>query len=143
MILGFKELIEKISGGEEYKSSFVSGDYTELKFGDEIAETPAVERAVKVCKMKGFADVDTTAQELADGNIVILDIKPLAERSMNELKHAVEEMKSVCLSMGGDIAGISEYHLIMTPPTVKIERAGGKRDEFERTMERVQSRVQR
>ncbi|MBU2560188.1 cell division protein SepF, partial [archaeon] len=64
--------------------------------------------------------------------------QPLADRSSKELKHAVDELKDICLSMGGDIAGISENHLIMTPPNVKIERTPDTRDEkFAATMARA------
>jgi SepF-like predicted cell division protein (DUF552 family) len=97
---------------------------------------------VKVCKLGGFADVDISARELSNGNVVILDIKPLAERSMSELKHAVDEMKEIVSSMGGDIAGLSEYLLILTPPYMKIERSTEARaTDFEEAMERVRKRV--
>jgi SepF-like predicted cell division protein (DUF552 family) len=57
---------------------------------------------------------------------------------MKELKHAVDEIKDICLSMGGDIAGITEYHLILTPPNVKIERSSeAKGESFGDTMERI------
>jgi SepF-like predicted cell division protein (DUF552 family) len=40
--------------------------------------------------------------------------------------------------MGGDIAGITEYHLILTPPNVKIERSSeAKGESFGDTMERI------
>lgn len=140
----FKDFIDRLAGRREPKRSSAIEDYIELEFEGDTSGTPrGVERVVKVCKMKGFADVNTSAQELSNGNVVILDVKPLAERSMNELKHAVEEMKEVCISMGGDIAGLSEYHLIMTPPSIKIERTTGKTDEFEATMERVKSRMRK
>ena len=135
--MGFRDIIDKLAKKPAPKVE-VSDEYLELDVdrGQSHGAT-APERYVKVCKLKGFADVDAGARELSDGNIVILDIHPLAERSMTELKHAVDEMKDVCISMGGDIAGLSEYHLIMTPPNVKIER--GSKESFEKTMERVQS----
>jgi SepF-like predicted cell division protein (DUF552 family) len=61
---------------------------------------------------------------------------------MNELRHAVDEMKDICISMGGDIAGLSEYHLILTPPNVKIERSPeSKSEDFEEAMERVRRKT--
>jgi len=139
--MGFKEFMGKIMGGKESTGGSVGGEYVELKLADEHGtEAGVVERAVRVCKLKGFADVDETARELSGGNIVILDMKPLADRSVNELKHAVEEIKDVSISMGGDIAGLSEYHLILTPPHIKIERTSEKED-FEETMERVRRRM--
>ncbi len=140
--MGLKELLGKISGGGEHASASVE-DYVELQIPEgETRFVGGVGRLVKVLKLKGYSDVDSMARELSDGNIVILDVKPLAERSVNELKHAVDEIKEICTSMGGDIAGLSEYHLILTPPNVKIERsAESKAEDFEDTMERVRTRM--
>lgn len=116
----------------------VSDDYLELEEGGEYVQFDTPARYIKVTKLKGFADIDISARELSEGNIVIVDIQPLADRSTKELKHAIDEMKDICLSMGGDIAGITEYHLILTPPNVKIERAPETREEkFAETMEKV------
>ncbi len=140
--MSFKDIIGKITGGGEFGAGTTVEDYVELEISDEEPQFMGPGKFVKVCKLKGFADVDITARELSEGNIVILDIKPLAERSMNELKHAVDEIKDICVSMGGDIAGLSEYHLIMTPPNIKIERSTESRvQDFEDTMERVRKRL--
>ena len=139
--MGIRGFFRKLAGGAEYKEVSKIEDYVELQYpeGEYIPELP--EKFVKVCKLTGFADVDIAARELSEGNVVILDIKPLAERSMNELKHAVDEMKDICLSMGGDIAGLSEYHLILTPPSIKIERSSEVRAEgYESVIERVRKR---
>lgn len=139
--MGIREFFSRLRGGQEQKS-YEEKDYVELQV--QTVDTPALapERYVKVCKLKGFSDVDITASELGEGNIVILDIKPLADRSTTELRHAVDEIKDICTSMGGDIAGLSEYHLIMTPPSVKIERSTeSKAETFEDAMERVRKRM--
>jgi SepF-like predicted cell division protein (DUF552 family) len=141
--MGLKEIFGRLSGAEKVGISELE-DYVELRIEEGETRFIGPERYLKVFKLKGFVDVDTAARELGDGNIVILDLKPLAERSMNELKHAVDEMKDICISMGGDIAGISEYHLIMTPPTIKIERSPESRaEDFEETMERVRQKMSR
>ncbi len=137
--MGIKDIFNKLSGAESKEE--ISGDYLELDEGTEFAQFDTPSRHVKVCKLKGFADIDICARELSEGNIVIIDIKPLADRSMNELKHAVDEMKDICISMGGDIAGLTEYHLILTPPNVKIERSSESRAEgFEDTMAKVRQK---
>lgn len=134
--MGVKDYLNKLLGTES--TAGISDDYLELDEGGEFTQFDTPSRSIKVCKLRGFADIDISARELSEGNIVIIDIKPLADRSMNELKHAIDEMKDICLSMGGDIAGITEYHLILTPPNVKIERSSESRAEsFEKTIERV------
>lgn len=140
--MGIKDFLSRITGGAEYTESAPLEEYIELQIPEGEIKTQAPSRFVKVCKLKGFADVDIVVRELSEGNIVVLDIKPLAERSMNELKHAVDEVKDICLSVGGDIAGLSEYHLIITPPTIKVERTPGTRAEgFEATIEKIRKRA--
>jgi|GEM_PF-1201419 SepF-like predicted cell division protein (DUF552 family) len=141
--MGIKDWFGKLSGSSTPKEpEEVGDDYAELEIPEGAAQFEIPARYVKVFKLKGFADIDVAARELSEGNIVIMDIKPLAERSMNELRHAVDEMKDICISMGGDIAGLSEYHLILTPPNVKIERASeSKSEDFEETMERVRRKT--
>jgi SepF-like predicted cell division protein (DUF552 family) len=132
-----KGFLDKLLGVGTEKEG-IGDDYLELDEGGEFVQFDTPSRYIKVCKLKGFADIDVSARELSEGNIVIMDIQPLADRSTKELKHAVDEMKDICLSMGGDIAGITEYHLIMTPPNVKIERSPETREEkFAETMGKV------
>jgi SepF-like predicted cell division protein (DUF552 family) len=127
--------------GLEIKSPASTEDYIEVEVEEGTSVQAVTGRIVKVCKLKGFADVDMGARELSAGNVVILDIKPLAERSMNELRHAIDEIKDITVSMGGDIAGLSEYHLILTPPGMRIERsAETKRKEFEETLDRIRAK---
>lgn len=136
--MGLRDFLDRILGGPDYGGSPPIEDYVELEIpkGDYASSTPS--RFVKVCKLKGFADVDSVVRELGDGNIVVLDIKPLAERSMNELKHAVDEVKDIVLSVGGDIAGLSEYNLIITPSGIKIDKTTETRTgSFDATMERI------
>ncbi len=139
--MGLKEALAKLFAPGGAPPSELE-DYTELDIEEGESRFVGPERYLKVQKLKGFVDIDSAARELSDGNIVILDIKPLAERSMNELKHAIDEMRDICVSMGGDIAGLSEYHLIMTPPKVKIERGEGSRaQDFDETMERLRQKT--
>ena len=135
--MSFKGFFDKLLGvGTE--EGGISDDYLELDEGGEYVQFDTPSRYIKVTKLKGFADIDVSARELSEGNIVIVDIRPLADRSTKELRHAVDELKDICLSMGGDIAGITEYHIIMTPPNVKIERAPETSEEkFAQTMGRV------
>ncbi len=135
--MGIRAFLDKLLGVKAEEEG-ISEDYLELDEGGEYVHFDTPSRYIKVTKLKGFADIDVSARELSEGNVVIVDIRPLADRSTKELRHAVDELKDICLSMGGDIAGITEYHIIMTPPNVKIERAPETSEEkFAETMGRV------
>jgi SepF-like predicted cell division protein (DUF552 family) len=133
----FKDLFNKLKGPAQDESITVD-DFVELHIPSTDTNVQTVGMSVKVCKLNGFSDIDIVVQELSDNNMVVLDIKPLAERSMNELRHAIAEVKDICLSMNGDIIGLSEYHLIITPPSIKIDRnADSRTKNFEDTIEKI------
>lgn len=117
-------------------------DYVELEVQGDYERKSTSPRLVTVCKLRSYADIDISARDLSNSNVVILDIKPLADRNMKELKLAIDEIKEIVKSMDGDIAGLSEYHLILTPPSMKIERGReSERSGFEESMERVKKRT--
>lgn len=139
--MGIKEFLTRMVSGESSGGQITKADdYARLEpEGNGGFESSTLERYVSVYKLRGFSDVDGCTSQLSDGNIVLLDIQPLAERSINELKHAIDEIKELCEAMGSDIAGIGENHLILTPPNIRILRSKG--DGFERTMQRIQNRT--
>jgi len=139
--MGLKEFLTKMVTGDGATGSGTDiEDYVRVEPEDEFATgINAPERYVSVYKLRGFSDVDGCTSQLSEGNIVLLDIKPLADRSVTELKHAIDEIKDTCVSMGSDIAGIGENHLILTPPNVKILRDKG--DGFESTMQRIHNQI--
>ena len=139
--MGLKELLTKLVTGESAGGQVAdTNDYVRLEPEADFATgLDAPERYVSVFKLRGFSDVDGCTGQLSEGNIILLDIKPLADRSLTELKHAIDEIKDICISMGADIAGIGENHLILTPPNVKILRTKG--DSFESSMKRIRERI--
>jgi SepF-like predicted cell division protein (DUF552 family) len=139
--MDLKEFLAKIVTGETARGHITDiQDFVRLEPEEEFATgINAPERYVSVYKLRGFSDVDGCTAQLSEGNIVLLDIKPLSDRSMTELKHAIDEIKDICVSMGADIAGIGENHLILTPPNVKILRTKG--DGFDRTMKRIRNQI--
>jgi len=138
-----KGLFNKIQRGPSRTHTNLD-NYVELEVPEnyEGVSSSSPPREIKVCKLKSFADIDISTRDLSRNNVVILDIKPLAERNMRELKMAIDEIKEIVDSMDGDIAGLTEYHLILTPPSMKIDR--GRKEQksgFEESMERVKGRT--
>jgi SepF-like predicted cell division protein (DUF552 family) len=77
---------------------------------------------VKIETLKDYADVDRILQFLREGNIIFLKIKDLRSKDINELKRAVEKIKKTCAAMDGDIVGIEEDFLAITPKFARIYR---------------------
>ena len=77
---------------------------------------------IMIERLENFAAVDRVVKKLRDGNIVIVKIKELKESNLDELKHAVSKLRTVCNSMEGDIVGVGDEWVILTPASARIER---------------------
>ncbi len=67
-------------------------------------------------------DTKKVNDRVKDGNIVLLNIKPLFERNTMKLKKAVSKIKGNAKGIDGDIARLSEYKLLIAPQGVKIAK---------------------
>ncbi|RJS90904.1 DUF552 domain-containing protein [Candidatus Bathyarchaeota archaeon] len=71
---------------------------------------------------QSLEDLDKVKNEVILGNIVIIRLGPLAEKSTDDVKKAVGELYDFTQQIGGDIARLGEERVIVTPPFVKIWR---------------------
>ncbi|MEM2911853.1 MAG: cell division protein SepF [Candidatus Bathyarchaeia archaeon] len=77
---------------------------------------------LKAMPLRDLADLDTVKSEVRSGNIIILRITPLASKSIEDVKRAVNELCEFTESIGGDIARLGEERVVICPPNVKIWR---------------------
>jgi SepF-like predicted cell division protein (DUF552 family) len=77
---------------------------------------------VRVETLKDFADTNRIQSLVREGNIVFLKIRGLRQKDLNELKRSVEKLKKTCTAMSGDIVGVDEDFLVLTPDYAKIFR---------------------
>ena len=77
---------------------------------------------VKSITMRTLQNIQEIVQELKTGNIVISNIKPIITNNPAEAKRAIDQLKGMCKGLGGDIAGVGEDRLLLTPSFVKIWR---------------------
>ena len=85
---------------------------------------------VKAYPLRDSADVPRIKAEIIEGNILIVKITPIAKRSVEETKSAINELVEFIKSIQGDIARLGEERIVMTPPTVKVWR-GRERSHLE------------
>ncbi|MEJ2243849.1 MAG: cell division protein SepF, partial [Candidatus Bathyarchaeota archaeon] len=69
-----------------------------------------------------LSDVEVIKHELKLGNIIILKITPLARKSIEDVKIAVNELSSFTKSVEGDIASLGEERVVIVPNSVRIWR---------------------
>jgi SepF-like predicted cell division protein (DUF552 family) len=93
-----------------------------IELDTEDVETPSGKVPIKVDKLDDFSDTDRIQKYMRNGNIVLVKIKALRAKDLSELKRAVEKLRKTCLAVNGDIAGIDEDWIIMTPSFAHVAR---------------------
>ena len=77
---------------------------------------------LKAMPLRNLADVEVIKHELKLGNILILKITPLARKSVEDVKKAVNELSMFTQSIGGDIASLGEERVVIVPNFIRIWR---------------------
>jgi SepF-like predicted cell division protein (DUF552 family) len=82
----------------------------------------ANKKCLKALPLRDIADLEVIKNEVTKGNILILRITPLASKSIDDVKHAVNELYEFAESIGGDIARLGEERVVICPPDIRIWR---------------------
>ncbi len=77
---------------------------------------------LKALPLRRFEDIEQIKNEVSAGNILIIKLTLLAEKSVTDTQRAVDELCTIVKDSGGEIARLGNERLIITPPTVKIWR---------------------
>jgi SepF-like predicted cell division protein (DUF552 family) len=76
---------------------------------------------IKVAEIQGYEDLRALSNFIYDGNILVLDFGAIANDELT-LKRILTELKRLVSDVNGDLAGISQHLLIITPKNVRIDR---------------------
>lgn len=75
--------------------------------------------------IEDFADVKEILDSLRESyTIALINIKPLKEKDLLELKRAINKLKKTCEAIEGDIAGFGDDYIVVTPSFAQIYRGG-------------------
>jgi SepF-like predicted cell division protein (DUF552 family) len=97
-------------------------DYVELNTEGEKGKHSKI--IVRPFVMQDFSDIKTVLDALREGyTIALVNIKPLKEKDLVELKRAVNKLKKTCDAIEGDIAGFGEDYIVITPSFASIYRS--------------------
>jgi SepF-like predicted cell division protein (DUF552 family) len=81
-----------------------------------------VKTYLKAMPLRDLSDLERIKNEVKNGNILILRITPLANKSIEDVKKAVNELYEFAESISGDIARLGEERIVICPETVRIWR---------------------
>ncbi len=76
---------------------------------------------IRVAEVDNFDDLRVLSNYVYDGNILILDFTAIQNDEL-QLKRIISELKRLVEDIGGDLAGISQSMLVVTPARVSIDR---------------------
>ena len=77
---------------------------------------------LRALPLRALDDVEIVKREVKSGNILILRISPLARKSVEDIKKAVDELCEFTKLVGGDIARLGEERVVVTPSSIQIWR---------------------
>jgi SepF-like predicted cell division protein (DUF552 family) len=81
---------------------------------------------VRAMPLNQLKDLDLIERVLSAGNVLIIKITPIAKRSIEETKIAINQLSNFARREGGDIARLGEERVVLTPPGIKIWRRKGQ-----------------
>ena len=80
--------------------------------------------------LEDFSDVKAIVDVMREGyTIALINIAPLKEKDVVELKRAINKLKKTVDAVDGDIAGFSDDYIIVAPSYAEIYRASAAKDE--------------
>jgi SepF-like predicted cell division protein (DUF552 family) len=86
------------------------------------AKPPDAKSYLKAMPLRDLSDLETIKNEVKSGNIVILRIVPLASKSIDDVRQAINDLSTFAETIGGDIARLGEERVVICPPNIRIWR---------------------
>ena len=116
----FSRLKEKLTG-PKYDELEQETGYVELENDGEISKSKVL---VRPFMLEDFDDVKPVLDSLREGyTIALVNIKPLKDKDLVELKRAINKLKKTADAIEGEIAGFGDDFLVVTPAFASIYRS--------------------
>ena len=123
-----KKFLSKLRGNvsnNDIEDLDAEEEYVEL----DTAEDSTSKVTVRPFVIEDFSDIKPILDVLREGNtIVLVNIKPLKNKDLIELKRAVNKLKNTCDAVDGDIAGFGDDYMVITPSFAHIYRSSETKD---------------
>ena len=98
------------------------GSYVEVDSGQATKEDKG-KVMVRPFVLEEFEDIKEVLDVLREGStIALINIRPLREKDIVELKRAVSKLRKTCEAIEGDIAGFGEDYVVAAPYFARIFR---------------------
>ncbi len=114
MDLGF------LKSGDNETEEVIDDDFVELD-AEMTEKTQKV--VIRAETLKEFEDIENVQEHLRNKHVVWVNIKPLKNKDMADLKRAVKRLKKTVKAVEGDMAGVDEDWIVVCPSYAEIERS--------------------
>lgn len=127
-IIKMKRTLEKLKAtltgryeGRNLPDDFAD-DYVEID--PKVAERlPKQKILIRPFVIEEFTDIKPALDALREGyTIALINIKPLKDKDLVELKRAINKIKKTCDAIEGDIAGFGEDWIVVSPSFATVYR---------------------
>ena len=105
----------------EKKSGDISGYIDLEKYVEKTGKNIPAKMHVRVGEIQRYEDLKNFTDYVYGGNILLIDFAPISEEEVI-LKRVTEDLKKMVDEINGDIAGIGNNLMIVSPSDVKIDR---------------------
>ncbi len=117
------KLMDKIFGDGKRSTSVVN-EYTELDLSkyEEVMDDEPAETYIRAAELTNLNELPGLKKEIYDGNILMIDISNIKADKLL-LDRALKDLKDVVADVRGDIAGIKDDQVLVTPTGIRIDRS--------------------
>ncbi len=121
----FSKLKEKLLGLNDDSLDELSEDEQYVEIDTSEAKETKAKVLVKPFIIKEFQDIKPALDALREGyTIALINIRPIKDNDIVELKRAINKIKKTCDAIEGDIAGFGEDWIVATPAFAQVHRSG-------------------
>jgi SepF-like predicted cell division protein (DUF552 family) len=116
------KLKEKMGTGSDILDQEGGPDYVELSSESSLEKAKIT---VRPYVLESFEDVKQILDALREGHtLALVNIRPLKDKDLVELKRAINKIKKTCDAIEGDVAGFGENWIAAVPSFARIYRGG-------------------
>lgn len=117
----FLSSIKERFTGPRYEDLEAEEGYIELDTEGQESHSKVV---VRPFILEEFEDIKPILDSLREGyTIALVNIRPLKEKDLIELKRAINKLKKTTDAIEGEIAGFGEDYIVVTPSFASIYRS--------------------
>lgn len=128
-----KRIINKISKTFSFNPAAELADesgHEYVEIGADTGDESSTQILVRPYTIDDFSDIKPILDALREGyTIALINIRPLKDRDLIELKRVINKLKKTCDAIDGDIAGFGDDYIVVTPGFARIFRDKAVKEE--------------